>query len=233
MSTLAVIDNYDSFTYNLVQYLRELGAEVEVYRNDQISVEQLRNDSIKALLLSPGPGNPDTAGITLDVLNAFAGKLPILGVCLGHQSIGQHFGGQITHAKQIMHGKLSEVHHNGEGVFANLPSPFVATRYHSLVIAPDTVPECLQVTAWTVDEAGNQEEVMGVRHRTAMVEGVQFHPESISSEHGHALVSNFLRYSGLTDGSGLTDAAGLTNNTGLIDSTNSTGSNDNKAGLTT
>ncbi len=197
MSTLAVIDNYDSFTYNLVQYLRELGAQVEVYRNDQISVEQLRRDDIVALLLSPGPGNPDSAGITLAALDAYVGKLPIMGVCLGHQSIGQHFGGKITHAKQIMHGKLSQVHHNGTGVFADLPSPFTVTRYHSLVIAPESVPKALEVTAWTVDDAGNMEEVMGVRHRTELVEGVQFHPESISSEHGHALMKNFLSYAGL------------------------------------
>lgn len=197
MSTLAVIDNYDSFTYNLVQYLRELGAEVVVFRNDQISIEQLQTNAIQALLLSPGPGNPDSAGITLDALKHFAGKLPIMGVCLGHQSIGQHFGGQVTHAQQIMHGKLSQVHHNGEGVFAGIPSPFTATRYHSLVIAPETVPACLQVTAWTIDEAGNVEEVMGVRHKTQLVEGVQFHPESISSEHGHALMLNFLKSAGL------------------------------------
>jgi len=197
MSTLAVIDNYDSFTYNLVQYLRELGTTVDVYRNDQVSIEQLQDKSIKGLLLSPGPGNPDTAGITLDAIATFAGKLPIMGVCLGHQSIGQHFGGTIAHANQIMHGKLSQIHHNGDGVFANLPSPFTATRYHSLVIAPATVPECLEVTAWTVDEAGNMEEVMGVRHRTEIIEGVQFHPESISSEHGHDLMKNFLSYAGL------------------------------------
>jgi len=197
MSTLAVIDNYDSFTYNLVQYLRELGATVVVYRNDQVSITQLQDDGISALLLSPGPGNPDSAGITLEALEHFAGKLPIMGVCLGHQSIGQHFGGHITHAKQIMHGKPSLIHHEGEGVFAGLPSPFTATRYHSLVIAPETVPECLEVTAWTVDGAGNMEEVMGVRHKTQMVEGVQFHPESISSEHGHALMGNFLSSAGL------------------------------------
>ncbi len=197
MSMLAVIDNYDSFTYNLVQYLRELGSQVKVYRNDQVSIEQLKNDSIKGMLLSPGPGNPDSAGITLDTLAAFSGKLPILGVCLGHQSIGQHYGGTITHAKQIMHGKLSQIHHNGEGVFSNLPSPFTATRYHSLVISPETVPSCLAVTAWTLDDAGNMEEVMGVRHRTEMTEGVQFHPESISSEHGHDLMKNFLLIAGL------------------------------------
>lgn len=197
MSTLAVIDNYDSFTYNLVQYLRELGAEVVVFRNDQVSIEQLQTNAIQALLLSPGPGNPDSAGITLGALEHFAGKLPIMGVCLGHQSIGQHFGGRIMHAGEIMHGKLSQVYHNGEGVFAGLPSPFTATRYHSLVVAPDTVPACLQVTAWTEDESGNRVEVMGLRHKTQLVEGVQFHPESISSEHGHALMLNFLQSAGL------------------------------------
>ena len=197
MSALAVIDNYDSFTYNLVQYLRELGAQVKVYRNDQVTIERLQQESLKALLLSPGPGNPNSAGITLDVLSAFEGKLPIMGVCLGHQSIGQHFGGAITHANQIMHGKLSQIHHNGEGVFANLPSPFTATRYHSLVISPETVPTCLAVTAWTVDDAGDIEEVMGIRHRAQMIEGVQFHPESISSEHGHDLMKNFLIDAGL------------------------------------
>lgn len=197
MSTLAVIDNYDSFTFNLVQYLRELGADVVVFRNDQVTIEQLQTNSIQALLLSPGPGNPDSAGITLDALEHFSGKLPIMGVCLGHQSIGQHFGGRITHAQEIMHGKLSQIHHNGEGVFAGIPSPFTATRYHSLVIAPETVPACLQITAWTVDEAGEMEEVMGVRHKTQLVEGVQFHPESISSEHGHSLMNNFLQSAGL------------------------------------
>lgn len=197
MSTLAVIDNYDSFTYNLVQYLRELGADVNVFRNDQITVQELDNTDINALLLSPGPGNPDSAGITLSAIDQFAGKLPIMGVCLGHQSIGQHFGGQITHAKQIMHGKLSQVHHDGTGVFSGLPSPFTVTRYHSLIIAPDSVPDCLAVTAWTVDDAGNREEVMGVRHKTQLIEGVQFHPESISSEHGHALMHNFLRDAGV------------------------------------
>jgi len=197
MNTLAVIDNYDSFTYNLVQYLRELGAQVKVFRNDQVSIEQLQKVSVKALLLSPGPGNPDSAGVTLDALAAFAGKLPIMGVCLGHQSIGQHYGGTIAHAKRIMHGKLSQIHHNGEGVFANLPSPFTATRYHSLVISPDSVPSCLAVTAWSVDDAGNREEVMGVRHRSELIEGVQFHPESISSEHGHDLMKNFLLSAGL------------------------------------
>lgn len=197
MSTLAVIDNYDSFTFNIVQYLRELGANVVVYRNDQVTIDQLKSDDVDALLLSPGPGNPDTAGITLSALENFAGKLPIMGVCLGHQSIGQHFGGEIVHAKEIMHGKLSQIHHNAQGVFAELPSPFTATRYHSLVISPETVPDCLEITAWTEDAAGNMEEVMGVKHKTQLVEGVQFHPESISSEHGHKMMANFLSSAGL------------------------------------
>jgi len=198
MKTLAVIDNYDSFTYNLVQYLRELGVKVTVYRNDKITVDALQQEPMDALLLSPGPGNPDSAGITLDAIGRFAGKRPIMGVCLGHQSIGQYYGGSITHAKEIMHGKLSSVYHSGEGVFAGLPSPFTATRYHSLVIAPESVPGSLSVTAWTQNENGDREEVMGVRHKTQLVEGVQFHPESISSEHGHALLENFLRSAGLT-----------------------------------
>lgn len=197
MSQLVVIDNYDSFTYNLVQYLQELDVDVTVYRNDQIGVDEILKSKPDAVLLSPGPGTPDTAGITLQAISQLAGVLPIFGVCLGHQSIGQHFGGTITHAQEIMHGKLSPVHHNGEGVFAGLPSPFTATRYHSLVIAPESVPDDLAITAWTVDESGNMQEVMGVRHKTMMVEGVQFHPESISSEHGHDLLNNFLLSAGL------------------------------------
>jgi len=197
MSTLAVIDNYDSFTFNIVQYLRELGATVDVYRNDQITVEQLQAKNTDALLLSPGPGNPDSAGVTLSVLKAFEGKLPIMGVCLGHQSIGQFYGGVISHANEIMHGKLSQIHHENKGVFAGLPSPFTATRYHSLVITPESIPDCLEVTAWTVDEKGGVEEIMGVRHREHLIEGVQFHPESISSEHGHDLLLNFLKTAGL------------------------------------
>ena len=164
-----------------------------MHRNDQISLEQLQSEPMDALLLSPGPGNPDSAGITLQAVSYFAGKLPILGVCLGHQSIGQHYGGVISHAKHIMHGKLSKVHHNSTGVFSGLPTPFTATRYHSLVITPVSVPDCLEVTAWTEDENGKMEEIMGVRHRSLSVEGVQFHPESISSEHGHELMQNFLK----------------------------------------
>jgi len=189
---IAVIDNYDSFTYNLVQYLGELGAEVQVYRNDAISVADIAALQADALLLSPGPSVPDSAGITLDALRELDSSLPILGVCLGHQSIGQHYGGRIVRAGEIMHGKLSEVHHTGQGVFKNLPSPFTVTRYHSLVIDKSSVPDTLDVTAWTLTPDGEREEIMGVRHKTLNVEGVQFHPESISSEHGHALLKNFL-----------------------------------------
>jgi len=175
---IAVIDNYDSFTYNLVQYLRELGVEVKVFRNDQISVTELARQNFGGLVLSPGPGTPDSAGITLDAIEKFSGNIPLLGVCLGHQSIGQAFGGEIWHAKEIMHGKLSLVHHNASGVFKGLPSPFQVTRYHSLVIRPDSLPACFDVTAWTEDEHGERVEIMGVRHREFDVEGVQFHPES-------------------------------------------------------
>ncbi len=190
---LAVIDNYDSFTWNLVQYLRELDATVEVFRNDLITVDALDALAPEAVLFSPGPGDPDGAGITLAAIERLAGRVPLFGVCLGQQAIGQHYGGRVARAGDVMHGKVSEVHHQGRGVFAGLPSPFVATRYHSLVIAPDSVPDCLEVTAWTLDERGERAEVMGLRHRTLDVEGVQFHPESIESEHGHALLANFLK----------------------------------------
>lgn len=198
MTTIAVIDNYDSFTFNLVQYLRELSVAVDVYRNDELSVDELSSRSFDALLLSPGPGNPDSAGITLDAIRRFEDQFPILGVCLGHQSIGQYYGGNIAHAREIMHGKLSLVYHNGDGVFAGLPSPFTATRYHSLVIEPATVPDELSVTAWTQNEQGEVEEVMAVRHVAKRIEGVQFHPESIRSEHGHAMLQNFLQSAGLS-----------------------------------
>ena len=194
---IAVIDNYDSFTWNLVQYLRELGAEVEVFRNDAIGLDALAATDPRAVLVSPGPGTPDDAGISLGSIPRFAGRVPILGVCLGHQSIGQHYGGRIGRARDIMHGKLSLVHHAGQGVFAGLPTPFTATRYHSLVILPDSVPDELEVTAWTEDGSGARVEIMGVRHREHAVEGVQFHPESISSEHGHRLLGNFLTIAGL------------------------------------
>ena len=187
-----MIDNYDSFTYNLVQYLGELDAEVEVVRNDQIGVDEVVASDASHVMISPGPCTPDQAGISMAAIEALAGSRPILGVCLGHQSIGQVFGGRIVHARQIMHGKTSAVRHTGEGVFRGLPDPFVATRYHSLVIARDTVPACLEVTAWTESDDGSVDEIMGVRHRELPIEGVQFHPESIMTEHGHDLLRNFL-----------------------------------------
>lgn len=188
---LAVIDNYDSFTWNLVQYAAELGCAVEVFRNDRISCDELAAREPAAILVSPGPGRPESAGISLELIGRFAGLVPILGVCLGHQCIGQHYNGRIVLAREIMHGKLSPVYHNGSGVFEGLPNPFTATRYHSLVIDSRAVPDELEVTAWTLGEQGGREEIMGVRHRTQLVEGVQFHPESISTEHGHALLKNF------------------------------------------
>ena len=185
---LIMIDNYDSFTYNLVQYFGELGQEVQVFRNDEISLEQIATLKPDHLVISPGPCTPNEAGVSMSVIKQFAGQIPILGVCLGHQSIGQAFGGKIVHAKQLMHGKTSEIHHKQIGVFAGLPDPFTATRYHSLVIERESLPECLEITAWTDDG-----EIMGVRHKSLAVEGVQFHPESILTEHGHALLENFLR----------------------------------------
>ncbi len=187
-----MIDNYDSFTYNLVQYLGELGAEVEVRRNDEVDVEFVEASDASHIMISPGPCTPNEAGISLEVIGRLAGVKPILGVCLGHQSIGQAFGGRIVHARQIMHGKTSLVHHNGEGVFRGLPSPFEATRYHSLVIERDSLPDCLEITAWTEDEQGELDEIMGVRHKTLAIEGVQYHPESILTEHGHEQLKNFL-----------------------------------------
>jgi len=189
---LLMIDNYDSFTYNLVQYFGELHADVQVFRNDKISVadiEQLKPDH---LVISPGPCTPNEAGISVQAITQFAGKIPILGVCLGHQGIGQAFGGKVVHANAIMHGKTSMIHHKGEGVFKGLPSPFEATRYHSLVIEKQSLPDCLRVTAWTQTEDGQMDEIMGVRHISLEVEGVQFHPESILTQHGHALLKNFL-----------------------------------------
>jgi anthranilate synthase component 2 len=187
-----MIDNYDSFTYNVVQYLGELGADVQVYRNDEIDLQQIEAMAPSQIVISPGPCTPNEAGISTAVIKHFAGKIPMLGICLGHQSIGQVFGGEIVRAGKVMHGKLSSIHHNGEGVFKDLSNPFTATRYHSLVIDSKSVPDCLEVTAWTEDEAGNREEIMGVRHKELAVEGVQFHPESILSEHGHQLLQNFL-----------------------------------------
>lgn len=189
---ILMIDNYDSFTYNLVQYLGELGAEVKVSRNDQISIDDIKALTPERIMISPGPCTPNEAGVSLDVIREFAGKLPILGVCLGHQSIGQAFGGKIVHAKEIMHGKTSMIKHLGQGVFTGLHNPFEATRYHSLVIEKETLPDCLEITAWTETEAGDIDEIMGVRHREFAIEGVQFHPESILTEHGHDLLRNFL-----------------------------------------
>ncbi len=187
-----MIDNYDSFTYNLVQYLGELGADVNVYRNDQLSVADIENLNPERIVISPGPCTPNEAGISIETIKRFAGRIPILGVCLGHQSIGQAFGGKIVHAREIMHGKTSMIHHRGVGVFAGLPEQIEATRYHSLVIDRERLPECLEVTAWTEDREGKVDEIMGVRHRELPVEGVQFHPESILTMHGHDLLKNFL-----------------------------------------
>lgn len=184
---LLMIDNYDSFTYNLVQYLGELGQEVRVFRNDEITLDEIEAARPDYLMISPGPCTPDEAGISLSAIEYFAGRLPILGVCLGHQSIGQAFGGKVIRAQQLMHGKVSAVHHNGQGVFAGLPSPVTCTRYHSLVVERASLPDCLEITAWTDDG-----EIMGLRHKTMAVEGVQFHPESILTEHGHAMLDNFL-----------------------------------------
>jgi anthranilate synthase component 2 len=190
---LLMIDNYDSFTYNLVQYLGELGADVRVYRNDRITVQEIAALGPERIVISPGPCTPNEAGVSVEVIRHFSGKLPILGVCLGHQSIGQAFGGRIVHANAIMHGKTSMIHHIGTGVFQGLPQPFEATRYHSLVIERETLPECLEVTAWTMDEPGKPGEIMGVRHKELPVEGVQFHPESILTTSGHDLLGNFLK----------------------------------------
>ena len=190
---ILMIDNYDSFTYNLVQYLGELGADVVVERNDQITVDEIKKLKPELIMISPGPCTPSEAGISLDVIEHFKGKIPLFGVCLGHQSIGQAFGGDVIRAKQIMHGKTSPVKHINEGIFAGLPSPFTATRYHSLVIDQKTLPDCLEVTAWTEDENGEIDEIMGVRHKELAIEGVQFHPESILTDHGHDMLSNFLK----------------------------------------
>lgn len=189
---LLMIDNYDSFTYNLVQYFGELGEDVWVYRNDQMTLEQLVELQPERLVLSPGPCTPNDAGVSLAAVERFAGHLPILGVCLGHQTIGQAFGGRIVRAGQVMHGKTSGVYHTGQGVFAGLPNPFTAVRYHSLVIDKTTLPDSLDITAWTQTPDGDFDEIMGVRHKALPVEGVQFHPESILTEYGHALLRNFL-----------------------------------------
>jgi len=189
---ILMIDNYDSFTYNVVQYLGEIGAQIEVRRNDEITLAEIEAMAPSKIVISPGPCTPNEAGISLAVIEKFAGKIPMLGICLGHQSIGQAFGGKIVRAGKVMHGKVSAMHHTGKGVFKNLNNPFTATRYHSLVIDQDSLPDCLEITAWTESEAGEMEEIMGIRHKTLDVEGVQFHPESILSEHGHDLLRNFV-----------------------------------------
>lgn len=189
---LLMIDNYDSFTYNVVQYFTELGAEVKVVRNDEITLEEIEALNPKRLVISPGPCTPNEAGISMDAIRHFSGKLPILGICLGHQSIGQVFGGKIVRAGQVMHGKTSDIHHADVGVFKDLPDPYKATRYHSLVVDKQHLPDCLEMTAWTENPDGSVEEIMGLRHKTLAIEGVQFHPESILTEHGHALLKNFL-----------------------------------------
>ncbi len=189
---LLMIDNYDSFTYNIVQYFGELNQEVKVVRNDQVTLEDIERWQPKYLVIGPGPCSPSEAGISIPAINHFAGKIPLLGVCLGHQAIGQAFGGKIIRAKTVMHGRLSDMHHSDKGIFSHLPSSFAATRYHSLVIEQETLPDCLEVTCWTNQPDGTIEEIMGVKHKTLPVEGVQFHPESILSEHGHQIFKNFL-----------------------------------------
>jgi len=190
---LLMIDNYDSFTYNLVQYFGELGQKVNVYRNDEITVDEIENLKPKHVVISPGPCTPNEAGISLELIEKLAGKIPILGVCLGFQAIAQVFGGNIIGAQRIMHGKVSPIHHTGKGVFKGLKNPLNATRYHSLVAEQSTLPECLEVTAWTNNDSGSIEEIMGVRHKTLAIEGVQFHPESILTEHGHQMLDTFLQ----------------------------------------
>ena len=189
---LLMIDNYDSFTYNVVQYLGELGSDVHVYRNDEISIAEIETLQPTKIVISPGPCTPTEAGVSLAVIEHFKGKIPILGICLGHQSIGQAFGGKIIRAGHVMHGKTSPVFHHNAGVFKGLNNPLVSTRYHSLVIDKDNLPDCLEITAWTENQDGSMEEIMGVRHKTLDIEGVQFHPESILSEQGHDLLKNFL-----------------------------------------
>lgn len=189
---LLMIDNYDSFTFNLVQYFQQLGADVRVVRNDAMSVEDIAALKPDQIVISPGPGNPDQAGVSLAVIEQLGPHVPLLGVCLGHQAIGQVFGGHVIRAGKIMHGKVSAMRHHGRGVFTGLPDGYTATRYHSLVVDKDRLPDCLEITAWTENEDGSMEEVMGLRHRTLPIEGVQFHPESVLTEHGHALLKNFL-----------------------------------------
>ena len=190
---ILMIDNYDSFTFNIVQYLNELGEKVEVLRNDEVKLSEIERLNPSGIVISPGPSTPDKAGISLSVITFFEKKIPILGVCLGHQCIGQAYGGKIVRAKKVMHGKLSEIHHEGNGLFSEMATPFLATRYHSLVVARDCLPSCLQVNAWTVQANGEIEEIMGFQHKEHKVFGVQFHPESIMTEHGHLLLKNFLQ----------------------------------------
>jgi anthranilate synthase component 2 len=189
---LLMIDNYDSFTFNLVQYFGELGESVRVIRNDEMTLPALRALEPSAIVISPGPGTPNEAGVSMEIISKLGGVVPIFGVCLGHQAIGQVFGGKVIRAKQIMHGKTSMIHHDGRGVFRDLPNPFEATRYHSLVVEQVSLPACLEVSAWTEQADGSLDEIMGLRHRTLNVEGVQFHPESILTQHGHDLLRNFL-----------------------------------------
>ncbi|MGY8850826.1 MAG: anthranilate synthase component II [Pseudomonadales bacterium] len=190
---ILMIDNYDSFTYNIVQYLAELKADVKVCRNDEITIADIEKMGPEKIVISPGPCTPNEAGVSVDVIKTFKGRIPILGICLGHQSIGQAFGGKIVRAKQVMHGKTSMMHHNNTGVFKDLSNPFEATRYHSLVIEQATLPDCLEITAWTENEDGSLDEIMGIRHKELAIEGVQFHPESILTQHGHDLLDNFLQ----------------------------------------
>jgi len=189
---ILMIDNYDSFTYNLVQYFGELGADVKVVRNDEITIEEIAALAPEKIVISPGPCTPNEAGVSVETLKIFAGKIPLLGVCLGHQSIGQAFGGKVIRAPFVMHGKTSPIYHKNTGVFTDLKNPFQATRYHSLVIEKESLPDCLEITAWTQNEDGSMAEIMGVKHKTLAVEGVQFHPESILTEHGHDMLRNFL-----------------------------------------
>ena len=188
-----MIDNYDSFTWNVVQYFWELGADVAVHRNDEITTDEIASAAPALLCVSPGPCSPTEAGVSIASIERFAGEMPIFGICLGMQSIGAAYGGDIVRAPEVMHGKTSDVHHKGIGVFEGLPSPFTATRYHSLVVDPATLPDCLEITAWTLDDSGKLDVIMGLRHRDLSVEGVQFHPESILTEHGHAMLQNFLK----------------------------------------
>ena len=190
---LLMIDNYDSFTYNVVQYLAELGEDVQVYRNDEINLDEIRDLNPERIVISPGPCTPNDAGISMDVIRRFGGKVPILGICLGHQSLGQVFGAKVVKAKQVMHGKTSSIYHDGKGVFSGLENPFTATRYHSLVIDPATMPNDLAISAWTLGENDQVDEIMGVRHKKMELEGVQFHPESILTQYGYELLGNFLQ----------------------------------------